>query len=144
MLPVKNSLLPNVSKFFDDDWNTLFDWTNRSFNNSTLPSVNIKENGDHFMVEVAAPGLKKEDFNIELNNNLLIISCEKEYSEEDNNDQFRRREFSYTSFRRTFNLDAAIIDQEKIMARYEDGILYLTLPKKEEAKEKPPRMIKIA
>ena len=144
MLPVKNSLLPTVSKFFDDDWNTLFDWKNRGFDNYSVPSVNIIENGDHFIVEVAAPGLKKDDFKIELDNNLLTISCEKEISEETSDDNYRRKEFSYTSFRRTFNLDKEVVDHNNIVAKYEDGILYLSLPKKEEAKEKPPRMIEIS
>ena len=147
MLPVKSSLLPTVSRFIDDDWNSLFDWANRNHSTpvSTLPSVNIKETGDEFVVEMAAPGMKKNDFQIELNNNLLIIKCElKNESEEKEADRYTRKEFNYRSFVRSFNLNNRIIDESKIKATYLDGILNLRLPKKEEAKEKPLKLIKVS
>lgn len=148
MLPVKNALLPTVSRFFDDDWNNLFDWNNRNFSNNytTLPSVNIQENADEFVVEMAAPGMKKDDFQVELHNNVLTIKSEmkNERSEEEKNDNYTRREFSYQSFQRSFNLNNKVVDDSKIEAKYQDGILRLVLPKKEEAKEKPARLIKIS
>lgn len=146
MLPVKNSLLPTISRFFDDDWDTLFDWNNRNFSTTktTLPSVNIKETSDEFIVEMAAPGMKKDDFQIELNNNVLTIKSEtKTENEEKDDDNYTRKEFSYQSFQRSFNLNNRVIDDGKIEAKYENGILHIMLPKKEEAKEKPSRLIEV-
>lgn len=129
-------------RFFEND---LFDWSNRNFTaaNTTLPAVNIKESDDDFEVEVAAPGFAKDDFKIELDRELLTISTEKEISDEINDgQQFTRREFSYQSFSRSFTLPN-IADSEKVGARYENGILRITIPKKEESKPKPARQIAI-
>ncbi len=129
-------------RFFD---NNLFDWSNRNFSNTntTLPSVNIKESVDDFEVEVAAPGLTKKDFKIELNHNQLTVSSEKEIKNETKEDQqFSLREFSYQSFSRTFTLPN-IADSEKIEAKYENGILRIMIPKKEEAKPKPTKQISV-
>ena len=142
------SLLPSVSRFLDDDWNNLFEWRNRNYSNTTttLPSVNVKETADEFTVEMAAPGMKKEDFDIQLENDVLTIRSEvrREDEEKDQNGKSTRREFSYQSFQRSFNLNNQVVDDGNISATYEDGILRLTIPKKEEAKEKPPRMIEVA
>ena len=128
------------SEFFDRD---VFDMANTGFNDSTMPAVNIKETKDDYMVEVAAPGMKKDDFKIELDNNILVISSEKERrNEEKEEGQFTRREFSYQSFKRSFTLPKTIEDK-KIKASYKDGVLMIALPKKEEAKEKPKRLIEI-
>lgn len=147
MLPVKSNLLPTVSKFFDDDWNSLFDWSNRNFTPSsmTLPSVNIKETKDDYIVELAAPGMKKDDFKIEIRNNVLTIKSELEHNGKNIDDEnYTRREFTYQSFQRSFNLNNRVVDDAKIKATYTDGILNVLLPKKEEAKEKPVRQIKIS
>ncbi|MDX1684291.1 MAG: Hsp20 family protein [Saprospiraceae bacterium] len=147
MLPVKSSLLPTVSRFLEDDWNKLFDWSNRNFSatETTLPSVNIRENADAFMVEMAAPGMKKDDFHIELDNNVLTISSEISHEEEDEeNGRYTRREYSYQSFQRSFNLNDQIVDDAGIKAEYKDGILRVHLPKKEEAKKKPAKKIRIS
>lgn len=130
-------------RFFEND---LFDWSNRNFSatNTTLPSVNIKESIDDFEVEVAAPGFAKDDFKIELNRDMLTISSEKEINNEiKEGQQFTQREFSYQSFSRSFTLPN-IVDSEKIGARYENGILRITIPKKEESKPRPPKQIAIA
>jgi HSP20 family protein len=134
-------LFPSMfGEFFDRDF---FDTSNMGFNNSTMPAVNIKETKDDFVVEVAAPGMKKEDFNIELDNNLLVISSEKEeQNEEKKEGEFTRREFSYQSFKRSFTLPKTIEDG-KIVAKYNEGVLSITLPKKDEAKEKPKKLIAI-
>jgi HSP20 family protein len=124
----------------------LFDWSNRHFSNTetTLPSVNIKESTDEFEVELAAPGFIKDDFNIELNNDMLTISSEKKVENETSEgQQFARREFSYQSFSRSFTLPNTA-DSDKIKAKYENGILKVTIPKKEEAKPRPPKQIAIA
>ncbi len=146
MLPVKTNLLPTVSRFFEDDWNNIFDWSNRNFSNnsSTLPSVNIEEDKDNFVVQVAAPGMKKEHFNIELNNNTLVIKGERRVEENEKKDNiYVRREFNYNSFHREFNLNPQVVDTQVIDAQYNDGVLCIKIAKKEEAKEKPARKIAI-
>jgi HSP20 family protein len=133
-----------IDQFFNNDF---FDWSNRNFSvtNTTLPAVNIKEDNDKFQVEVAAPGLKKEDFKIEVNHNMLSISSEKreEKTEGQEGGTYTRREFSYQSFVRSFSLPESV-DADKIEASYNDGVLVLNIPKKEEAKPKPARVIQIA
>ena len=129
-------------RFFDND---LFDWSNRNYSttNTTLPSVNILENKDDYMIEVAAPGFSKSDFKIELNHDLLTISSNKETKNENNEgQQFTRREFSYQSFSRSFTLPNTV-DSDKIGAQYENGILKIAIPKKEEAKPKPKQEIAV-
>lgn len=133
--------------FFDDIFGReLFDWENNNFSttSTTLPSVNIKETADTYEVEVAAPGLEKKDFKISLEGNLLTISSEKENQQVAEQENFTRREFSYQSFQRSFQLPKDVVDDENISARYENGVLLLAIPKKEEAKQKPPRLIEIA
>ena len=114
-----------------------------SATNTTLPSVNIKESNEDFEVEVAAPGLNRDDFKIEVEHGLLRISSEKEVSNETADGQhFTQREFSYQSFCRSFTLPNSA-DSDKIGAKYENGILKISIPKKEEAKPRPPRKIEI-
>jgi len=130
-------------RFFEND---LFDWSNRNFSttNTTLPAVNIRESEDAFEVEMAAPGLGKDDFKIELNHDTLSISSEKKVEHETKEgQQFTKREFSYQSFSRSFSLPNTA-DSDKIGAKYENGILKVIIPKKEEAKPKPARQISIS
>lgn len=109
-----------------------------------MPKVNIVEDNDNFRVEVAAPGMKKDDFHVELDNDMLTISSEVTHESEDNhNDQrYNRKEFSYHSFKRSFYLPNTV-ESDKIEAKYNDGILSLVIPKKEEAKRKPVKKISI-
>ncbi|APY01482.1 heat-shock protein [Lacinutrix venerupis] len=109
----------------------------------TLPKVNIKETADAFIVEMAVPGLKKSDFHIEIDNQALSISTETKEENEHKEENYTRREFGYSSFKRTFTLPETV-NEEKINASYNEGILNILLPKKEEAKQKPPRSIKIS
>ena len=144
MLVLRNTYqVPSLfDRFFDGD---MFDWSNRNFSNTntTIPSVNIKENTDAFMVEVAAPGFEKGDFKIELNLNTLSISSEKKVENETREGEvFTKREFSYQSFSRSFTLPQ-IADGDRIEANYQNGILTVLIPKREEAKPKPARMIEI-
>lgn len=144
MLVLRNTnQVPSLfHRFFDGD---MFDWSNRNFSNTntTIPSVNIKENADAFMVEVAAPGFEKGDFKIELNLNTLSISSEKKVENETREGEvFTKREFSYQSFSRSFTLPQ-IADGDRIEANYQNGILTVLIPKREEAKPKPARMIEI-
>ena len=96
------------------------------------------------MVEMAAPGMSKSDFTIQLEDNKLTITSEKKAEKEQNEeDRYMKREFSYQSFQRTFQLQKDVVDADKIAATYENGVLHLVIPKKDEARQKPPRMIEI-
>ena len=135
---------PTLSNFFDDFFTRdLFNWPSSSATGTSIPSVNIYETDNEFHVEMAAPGMSKEDFKVELDNNMLTISSQKESEEKDENKNYQRREYSYQSFVRSFHLpDSA--EAEKINAKYSDGVLNLVIPKKEEAKRKPVKTIKIS
>jgi HSP20 family protein len=109
----------------------------------TVPAVNIIEGKDDFRIEVAAPGLDKNDFRIDLENNVLTISSEKEEKAESSEERVMRREFHYSAFSRSFTLPNSV-DAEKISAKHTDGILKVTIPKREEAKVKPAREIKVS
>ena len=138
------SLFP---QFFDDSFaRDFFNWGSKNYSdtNTTIPAVNIKETADHYEVEVAAPGMKKKDFSVQLDGNMLTISSENMQQEPADNVKFATREFSYQSFSRTFTLQKEVVDTEKIQATYEDGVLRLMIPKKEEAKQKGPRRIEIS
>lgn len=100
---------------------------------SRVPAVNIAESEGHYHIELAAPGLKKEDFKLDLDRNILTISAEKTTEQENNGKQYNKREYSYTSFVRSFTLpDSA--DEAKIDASYTDGVLKIDVAKKDEAK----------
>ena len=149
LLKGNGSPLTQLPLLFDDFFNRdIFDWgmSNFSDTDTTIPRANIKETKDHFEVEVAAPGMNKNDFKIELNGNMLTISSEKADQREQNDEdqKYSRREFSYQSFQRTFNLPKEVVDVDKIEAKYENGLLHLVVPKKEEAKQKPSRLIQIS
>ncbi len=107
-----------------------------------VPAVNIKEENDKFVLEMAAPGMKKDDFKIDLDNYQLTISSEKKEEKKEKEDNYTRREFLYSSFSRSFTLPKTI-DIEKIKADYKNGILSIVLPKKEE-ETKLTRQIKIS
>lgn len=108
----------------------------------SLPAVNITESDDGYTIEVAAPGLNKKDFKIDLDRDHLTIASVKEDHREESKERYTRREFRYTNFSRTFTLPDTV-DNEKINATHKDGILYVNIPKMEEAKEKPARQIAI-
>ncbi len=135
-----NNLFPT---FFDDFFGRDLLNVNKDFwGNSTVPAVNIKEENNAFHVEVAAPGIDKKDFKVELDDDLLTISYEKEHSKEEKGD-YTKREFSYQSFKRSFNLPKTV-ENTKIQANYKDGILHLVIPKRDDAKQKPSRLIEIS
>ncbi len=142
----RNEYLPSWSNFFNDFFDKdLLNWSNKHFSdtNTTLPAVNIKEDDNGFEVEMAVPGMTKKDFKINLENNTLCISSEKKMEDEKSEGNYSRKEFSYQSFSRSFALPESA-DDGKINAKYENGILYVSIPKKEEAKPKPPRVIDIS
>ena len=127
------SLLPGFNDVFDSIFNDTF------FNDrmvARVPAANISESENNFHVELAAPGLKKEDFKVNLEKGLLTIGYEKKNENESNEYKTHRREFNFTSFKRSFRVDD-VINTEAIQAKYEDGVLKLYLPKKEEVKALP-------
>ena len=91
----------------------------------------------------AVPGMDKNDFKIDLDNNILTISSEKVNNNQERNDKYTRKEYSYQSFKRSFTLPKNIVDSEKIKAKYNAGELVIEIPKKEEAKPIPARLIEI-
>jgi len=138
---------PFFPTFFDDVLSSsLFNWNNEHYSSTstTIPSVNIRETHEHFEVDMAAPGMKKEDFKVELEGNTLTISSAKKQEYEDKREGYSRKEFSYQSFQRSFTLPKDVVDEDKIAAQYENGLLHLTIPKKEEARKKTPRLIEIS
>ena len=142
--PNRSSNLPMwslINDIFNRELPSVF---SQNFNSGiSLPMVNIKETADAYFVEMAVPGLKKSDFNIDLDNQLLSISTETEQESEQNEEHYTRREFGYSSFKRSFSLPETV-EEGKIEAKYNDGILSIHLPKREEAKQKPARSIKIS
>jgi HSP20 family protein len=142
MFPIlkTRAFFPDIDDFFGDETLAEFFGKKRGVN---IPSVNVIDAKNEFKIEVAAPGLDKEDFKIELNNNVLTISSDKEEKSEENDQKYTRREFCYTCFKRSFTLPNTV-DSEKISANHKNGILYVSIPKRDEAKEREPRNIFIA
>ncbi len=129
--------------FMDDFFGRDFYPVNYESNGfKSLPAVNITEDDNGYTIEVAAPGLNKKDFKIDLDKNSLTIASVKEDKQEESNERYTRREFRYANFSRCFRLPETV-DSEKITATHKDGILYVNIPKMEEAKVKPARQIAI-
>lgn len=128
--PAHNTLMPGINDVFESIFNDTF------FNDSKvsrIPAVNLGESEDHFHIELAAPGLKKEDFKLNLERNTLSVSVAANPEQQDDQKQYSKREFGYGSFVRSFTLpDSA--DHSQIDANYTDGILHITIAKREEAK----------
>ncbi len=127
--------MPN---FFDDDF--LPSLSNRT---SSMPSVNIREDDKFYTLELAVPGIDKKDLKIDINEDVLTISSESKNESEENRDGYKRKEFSYSSFCRSFYIPENVT-REKIEANYKDGILTVGLPKQEEEKNKISRQITIS
>jgi len=146
LVKTTNRMFPTFPSFFDNLFSRdLMDWNNSNFSstNTTIPAVNIRENDELFLIEVAAPGLAKENFKVNLDRNRLIITSEQKEEKNGNETEYFRREFSYQSFERSFVLPVGTVDGDKITAKYNNGILLVTIPKKEEVKPKPTREIDI-
>jgi len=132
-----------LNDFFGGD---LMDWGMSNFagNDMTLPAVNVSENDKEYTIEVAAPGLNKDDFRVDYQNGKLTISSEKQdEKKEEDEGKVTRREFNYQSFQRTFNVPENMVKDEDISAKYMDGILKVSVPKSDEAKPKQSKTIKI-
>jgi HSP20 family protein len=129
LLPSFSSLPSLWSDFFDD----------RFFNvdlpevSGFMPAVNIKESKNDFKLELSAPGFSKNDFKVKVEDDVMTISAEKKEEKEEKNERYARREFYHNAFSRSFTLPSSV-KSEKVEAHYENGILQLVIPKKEEAK----------
>jgi HSP20 family protein len=129
--PIFTSLIDDL--FLNQDWSQI---------NTTVPAANIIEADDHFNIELAAPGKKKSDFKIELDEGVLTISSEIETKSTEKEGSFTRKEFGYSAFKRSFNIPDTVV-ADKISANYKEGILTVSLPKKEEALPQPKKLISI-
>ncbi len=135
--------LPAVFDDFFKPWNEWFDNSSNLWNRMlTVPAVNILESKDEFKLSIAAPGMKKNDFDIAVEGNMLTISSEKEESKEEKDDKYTRKEYNYSSFSRSFSLPEEV-SKDSIQASYTDGVLSLLLPKKEEAKKTTAKSIAV-
>jgi HSP20 family protein len=141
MLPTiaKRSFRPfYMGNIFDDDFFPVM-----SNKTSSMPAVNIREDEKKFMLDLAVPGIDKKDLKIDINEDVLTISSETKNEMEENSDGYKRKEFSYSSFCRSFQVPENV-NREKIEANYKDGILSVALPKFEEEKNKISRQVKIS
>ena len=135
--PWSNSALSNfitADDFFNDDFFA---------KDSLMPAMNVKENEENFEIELAAPGFSKDDFEVTLDNNGLHISAEKSNKEEEKEEGYIRKEFSYNSFTRNLKLPENVNLDEDIKANYTEGILKLGLMKKEQVKVPPKKIIEV-
>jgi HSP20 family protein len=141
MLPMitRRSYKPFMwSSLFDDDFFPVV-----SQRNTSMPAVNIKEDEKKYQLDLAVPGIEKRDLKIEINEDVITVSSENKNEKEENTDGFKRREFSYSSFCRSFYLPENV-NKEKIEANYKDGILTIALPKQTEEKSKVSREVAIS
>lgn len=137
--PATSKVIDNMfNEFFNNDFPVSF----RNGHQQKSPAVNIAESDDFYRIEIAAPGLGKEDFEVKVENDLLTISAKKEEKEETKGERYTRREFNYLEFKRNFHLPETV-DGNAIKANYENGVLHVTLEKKPEAKPQPARTIEI-
>ena len=141
MLPMitRRSYRPSVwSGLFDGDFFPVIPDSNRM-----IPAVNIREDEKRFTLELAVPGIDKKDLKIDIHEDVITISSEHKEEKEDTVDSFKRKEFSYSSFSRSFFLPENI-NKDKIEAKYKDGVLNVELPKDAEEKAETSRQIKIS
>ena len=138
---MRSSLLrPSLLEDIVRPWN---EWLDEKWPfNTHMPAVNVKETDDNYIISMAAPGLEKKDFKIDVNGSLITISAEKDEKSEEKAESYTKREYSYSSFSRSFSLpDDTLTD--KIDATYVNGELKLLLPKREEAKRAPHQKISV-
>jgi HSP20 family protein len=143
-----SGLFPAIPSLMDDFFgrdlldSTLENWRTIG---TTLPSINVRETNDDILIEVAAPGMKRDDFKVELDNNALTISSQREDNREEKDEEgtYTRKEFSYSSFQRSFLLPQNKVKGDEISAKYIDGVLHIVVPKTADAKTKPAKQIAV-
>jgi len=133
--------IPSIFSDFFEPWN---DWISdsRLSRALTVPKANLTEDKDSYMLSVAAPGLHKKDFNIDVTGDLLTVSAEQEHEKEEKEEKYHRQEYNYSSFSRTFTLPAEVV-KEKIEASYDGGVLKISIPKRTQATPKPESKIQV-
>jgi HSP20 family protein len=135
--------VPALFENFFKPWNEWFDTESALVNRMlTVPAVNITETSERYNLSLAVPGMKKSDFEIAVDGNMLTISCAKETESEESEHRYTRKEYNYSSFSRNFTLPEEV-SKDKINATYNDGVLVLHLPKKEEAKKQITKNIEV-
>jgi len=134
--------MPTVFEDFFKPWNEWFDNGGLFGRTMNIPAVNITEQKNDYLVSLAVPGMKKEDFKIDIDGSMLTISSAKEETKEEKEKRFTRKEYNYSSFSRSFTLPDEV-NREKIDAKYEDGVLKITLPRKEEVKNPAAKQIAV-
>ncbi len=143
----RGSVVPTLLKMFNDACQTSFEDAAQALQKrTTAPLVNVENNEDSYKIEVAAPGLNKDDFQVKLENGVLSISAEQKQEEESTDDagNFVKREFNYSTFKRSFKVDPKKVDDDKMTAAYNNGILTINLPKREEEQGQSAKTIEIS
>ena len=143
LLKRKANLPSLFSSFFDTEPFFNNDWIGQRLLSTEVPAANISESNGEFNIEVAAPGMSKDDFQITCENGMLTISAEKEEEKKKEEKNYTRREYNYNSFSRSFSLPETV-KTDDVKAKYENGVLKLSVPKKEEAKKQVKKQIKIS
>lgn len=142
----RNGDAPTLKSFFTDFFN--YDYPNFDLDSfggrlfKEVPAANIKETEKSYRIELAVPGMKKNDFHVKAENGFVCIEAEKEFTEEEKDETFMRKEYNYNSFSRKFRLPD-FVEPDEMKAKYTDGILYVNIPKKEEAIRKPAKEVEI-
>ena len=136
------AISPGIFNLLEDIFSEDFNTPSRSFRRESMPAVNIKESDKSFELEIAVPGMNKDDINVEFEENVLTISSEKKDEKKVEKDNYTRKEFQFSSFKRAFNLPEEV-EASKISAKHENGVLMISIPKKE-VKPSLKKMIKVA
>ncbi|MBC5774742.1 Hsp20/alpha crystallin family protein [Pontibacter sp. KCTC 32443] len=140
--PATRSMFSNffsdIDRMFDDDMFLMPMHLSR-LGNGNLPAANIRETDKEYSIEMAVPGMKRDDFNIEYDENMLTVSSEKEENINEEKENYRRREYNYSSFSRSFRLPEAV-KADNIKAHYENGVLHIAVPKAEQANQRKKRI----
>jgi HSP20 family protein len=139
---VKRSEWPSGGTLLSDLFDDMRFFNSPLLSGRNVPAVNVRENEKNYEVELAAPGYDKKDFNVSIDSGLLTVSAEKREEKEDKEDNYTRKEFGFSSFSRSFNLPPNTND-ENVDAKYQDGVLRLTIEKKQESNGKQRKKISI-
>jgi len=139
----KNTNFRSLDSFLGDTYRQMLNWQGPDADDISLPAANVREDNSAFHLEIAAPGYKKEDFDISIDNGVLTIHAEHKVDEKEMEDTYTRREFRYGGFTRKFSLPESA-QEEYIKARYEDGILKMEIPREKELEDEgKPRKVLI-
>lgn len=133
-----SSFFSDIDRMFENDMFLMPMHLNR-FANDTMPAANLRETDKEYAIELAVPGMKRDDFNIEVDEHMLSVSCQREENINEEKDDYTRREYNYSSFSRTFRLPETVV-ADKIKAQYDNGVLHITVPKAEQKEQRRKRI----